>query len=170
MRTIVAITVLLISTSFIFAQDKNETNADTEEEIRPDINRSSDIFIHVDSALYPKTYPPPHDNGNWTQDGKAFLRGGVREGSYEKFKNITIEDSRGFRTIESKEIKLEGTLFLYKKFEQDRAGEIVEIVSYIKKNDSSSVIEVGGHFPKGDESIYRAAIEQAAISAKIIKE
>ncbi|QIE60262.1 hypothetical protein G5B37_12020 [Rasiella rasia] len=170
MRAKALLGILLIICTFSFGQDIDEVEVEIEEEIEEVAANEIIVFITVATDLYPKTYPAPHDNGYWSEDGKAFLKATYRSNSYTDFKEYINTEISGIKTIESKEIELGGLQFMYKKMEQDRAGELVEIVSYIKKNNETSVLEVGGFFPKGTESTYKSAIENAAISAKLIKE
>jgi len=170
MKRIVAIVILILSTNLIFAQNKDAGVVEIEEEIQLESDEDSRVYIIVDPVLYPKTYPAPHDSGFWAQDGKAYLEARIRPQTYEKLKQHMNAQIGGLKIIESKEIELEGILFLYQKSEQNRAGEIIDLVYYTKVNDKNSVIVIGGFFSKGSESIYKSAIKQAAISAKIIKE
>ena len=150
--------ILFVSliTSLAFAQEieiKEKTNL-------PD----SLIEVELDKNRFKKG----KFDGYFDSNGKGIVHAGLREVKYEDMKAHMGKNDLGLiKVIEEKEILLDNTLFLYFKSEQNRAGQMFEMISYVKKLDEENVIEVGVVYPKGEEEKYKIIVEKAAISAKL---
>ncbi len=128
----------------------------------------SDSAIEIEIDL--NRFTERKSNNYWDNEGKGKIHIGIRIVKYEDMKAHMGKNDFGLiKIVEEKEIILDGISFLYAKQEQNRAGKIFEMISYVKKHNENSIIEVGAIYPKGEEAKYKSIVEKAAISAKVIE-
>ena len=159
----IIVSLLVMSVHFPMAQ---EVEVEEDVTLREAFNA---VELEFDAIL--EGFSKTGINSYTLEGGLGMIGLEVRQYPYEDFKErIGTFDGGLIKMIEEKEITLDGTKFIYAKQEQDRGGILVEMISYIKHNNSKSVIIIGATYIKEYGEKFKSLTESIAKSARIKKE
>lgn len=122
--------------------------------------------VEVDTTVF-SVYK---DHAYYTPSKEAVLSVRYLKQAYSAYKSSYKLNDKTIRIIEEGEVVLDGVPCYYRKAEQDRTHTTVVLISYIKKYDPISTIEISSVFKKGEEDFYEPMLEKAALTAQLIKQ
>ncbi|MFT5892289.1 MAG: hypothetical protein ACI9Y7_002399 [Dokdonia sp.] len=153
---------ILMYTSIIYSQEEEVIEEEIEIVDLGLRNPELDILIDIDTIVFTRKY-----GNDYYSDEGGHISYGIRSVSYEDMKAHMDTPVNGLISIEGKEIEINNELYLFRMFEQDRIKKKVILISFLKKYDDSSMLEIGGFCEVGMENKYEKLIRESAISARV---